>query len=597
MRASLSVSCTLIVWMCCSSPGAVGQNGSQPANRQTSSSQASAAAVVAATPATETAACLSSEVNTTLDTPTLNPVEAGANAVSGSVSKGSVGTVQLCSNGAPLGGPAQVDSTTGAFSVTGLAKMNAGEKIQAQFIEKKDANDVFGMASSELVVGSCLKSASASGTAPTLSVSVDASNVATFSGTGTAKGIIRICVNNVQNGSTVTVGPDGKFSGGTNSFKVSLGDKIVAQSLSADTPPQYGLLSNEVVLGNVAVGGQESNKAVLILIGGVEYSGYSAQSQTTNGFLSMFYRGPASHGFSGWGRIRLTSAPQAATNGVVSVISNPTGLTTYDYSNVGQVLDYVFGPQYQIRKSNWSIVGGLGATTPLSSQNAPVTFVAPPPGTVECTELVSRFSAANGYNPALTLNTATTPTTCLAGAYTDIAFANQDRSNFFLKYGAGLRATYPWTFGNCNGTSGSNCSKAYSALDVTLGQDSSVTGGYLRGVVFKLDGTLPIPTGSSSWLYLFGSSYVRLQSNQNLPPLILQTPPTTVTVPSPTVIVLPLRQPNRDYYRIGVGLNISQLWCKAFGSGCSTSTNTQNSGSTTTTTPATKPTTKTKSSS
>jgi hypothetical protein len=88
-----------------------------------------------------------------------------------------------------------------------------------------------------------------------------------------------------------------------------------------------------------------------------------------------------------------------------------------------------------------------------------------------------------------------------------------------------------------------------------------------------------------------------LQSNQNLPPLILQTPPTTVTVPSPTVIVLPLRQPNRDYYRIGVGLNINQLWCKAFGSGCSTSTNTQNSGSTTTTTPATKPTTKTKSSS
>ena len=493
MRASLAVSCTLIVWICCSSLGAAGQNGSQPANpSQTSSSQASASAAT---------------------------------------------------NG---NSPA---------------------------------------ATSE----SCAKEASTTGTAPTLSISTDSSNLTTYSGTvsGATSGTVRICVNDTPNGETRTVGSDGTFSSGTGGFQAKIGDQVVAQVVNSGNPPTYGPVSSSIAV---------KSTALLVLIGGVEYSGYSAQSQTTNGFLSMFYRGPVVKGFSGWGRIRLTSAPQAATNGVVSVISNPTGLTTYDYSNVGQVLDYVFGPEKQIA-ANWSIVGGIGATTPLSSQNAPVTFVAPPPGTVECTELVSRFSGANGYNPALTLNTATNPTTCLAGGYTDIAFANQDRSNFFLKYGAGLRTTYPWTFGSCNGASGSNCSKAYAALDLTLGQDSSVTGGYLRGVVFKLDGTLPIPTGNSSWLYLFGSSYVRLQSNQNLPPLILQTPPTTVTVPSPTVIVLPLRQPNRDYYRIGVGLNISQLWCKAFGSGCSTNTNTQNSGSNTTTTPATKPTTKTKSSS
>jgi hypothetical protein len=409
---------------------------------------------------------------------------------------------------------------------------------------------------------SCAKDAGTAGTAPTLSITTDAGNMTRYSGTipNATSGTIRICVNDVPNGETRLVGTDGTFSSGTASFESNVGDKIVAQSvITSGGSTTYGTLSNELVV---------KSPAVLIMIGGVEYSGYSAQSQTTNGFLNMFYRGPVSkHGFSGWGRIRLTSAPQAATNGVVSVISNPTGLTTYDYSNVGQVFDYVFGPEWQIGK-NWSIVGGVGATTPLSSQNAPVTFVAPAAGTVECTELVSRFSAANGYSPSLALNTATTPTTCLAGGYTDIAFANQDRTNFFLKYGAGLRTTYPWTFGTCNGTSGS-CSTAYAALDISLGQDASVTGGYLRGVVFKLDGLLPIPTGSSSWLYLFGSSYIRLQSNQNLPPLILQTPATTVAVPSPTVIVLPLRQPNRDYYRIGVGLNINQLWCKLSSSGCS----------------------------
>jgi hypothetical protein len=110
-------------------------------------------------------------------------------------------------------------------------------------------------------------------------------------------------------------------------------------------------------------------------------------------------------------------------------------------------------------------------------------------------------------------------------------------------------------------------------VDVTMGQDASVTGGYLHGVVFKVDAILPIPTGSgSSWLYLFGSTYIRLQTNQNLSPLVLQTPPTPITVPSPTVFVLPLRQPNRDYFRLGVGLNINQLWCKAFASSCPTTT-------------------------
>jgi hypothetical protein len=427
---------------------------------------------------------------------------------------------------------------------------------------------------------SCSKEASTTGTAPTLSITTDAGNMTRYSGVvaNATSGTIRICVNNIPNGETRIVKSDGTFNSGTASFQSNIGDEVVAQSVVASgSSPTYGPLSNKLVV---------KSPAVLIIIGGAEYSGYSAQSQTTNGFLSMFYRGPVTKGFSGWGRIRLTSAPQAATNGVVSVISNPTGLTTYDYSNVGQVFDYVFGPEKQIGK-NWSIVAGVGATTPLSSQNAPVTFVAPAPGTVECTELVSRFSAANGYNPALTLNTAPNPTTCLAGGYTNIAFANQDRSNFFLKYGAGLRTTYPWTFGTCDGTSGS-CSTAYAALDASLGQDASVSGGYLRGVVFKLDGVLPIPTGSSSWLYLFGSSYIRLQSNQNLPPLILQTPATTVTVPSPTVIVLPLRQPNRDYYRIGVGLNINQLWCKVFGSGCSG--NAQGAASTPATTPP-KPTT------
>src|SRR4029077_7583707 len=128
--------------------------------------------------------------------------------------------------------------------------------------------------------------------------------------------------------------------------------------------------------------------------------------------------------------------------------------------------------------TNWSFIAGLGATTPLSSQDTPITFVAPAPGTFECTELVRRFSSPE-YYPSLSLNTATNPTTCLAGGYTNLAFSNQDRSSFLLKYGAGFRTTYPFKFADCNGGKDAKCAPADAALDITFGQDASITRGYL----------------------------------------------------------------------------------------------------------------------
>ena len=343
---------------------------------------------------------------------------------------------------------------------------------------------------------------------------------------------------------------------------------------SAAASKEPGLPTTTRGAGSAPSNSSESdpNQPVSILIGGVEYSGYSAQSQTTNPFLNIFYRGPVTDvgrfGLSGWGRIRLTSAPQPATNGVVSVIANPTGLTTHDYSNVGQVLDYVFGPSLRLTpkdsRGSWSLIAGFGATTPLSSENSSVSYVVPNRSTQECMELVSRFSAAQGYQPYLSADP--TGKTCLQGGYSDIAFANQDRSSFLLKYGAGFRTAYP--FGNCGSASGKQCTPAYAALDATVGQDESVTGGSLHRAVFKLDGILPIPIKDYSWLYLFGSTYLRLEKNLNQPPLLLATPSSPLTLPNPSVIVLPLRQPDRDYYRMGVGLNINQLWCTVYGSSC-----------------------------
>lgn len=563
-------------------------------------------------PATPVAKCPNESVNMGLASATLDPIETTSTSVAGKVQGVTTGQIQVCVAGKPLGDPVPVtvDNSNSTFTVNvpkGTTLTN-GQTVVAQYISPSTngGSNTYGPAldANSVLVGSCKLDALKSGVVPILSVSQpDGQGMVTLKGKATsdasgkavsvAKGTtVRICVNDVpdESAKSLPIGTDGTFDGGTITLKVQANAQIVAQTVIPSTlstpgaPPTYGPLSPIVsVSSNLVVGSvQQSGKPFTILIGGVEYAGYSSQAQTTDAFVNIFYRGPETKsGWSGWGRVRLTSTPSATTNGIGTYIANPTGLTSYSYQNVGQALDYVFGPSWKIPGSkHMYIIGGFGATTPLSSQDAPVTFVAPPPGTLECSTLVNRFSVKNGYNPGLSLNTAPSASTCLAGGYTDIAFTNQDRSNFLLKYGAGVRATYP-LFGP----------NAWSSVDVTLGQDASVSGGYLHGVVFKVDAILPIPTGSaSSWLYLFGSTYIRLQSNQNLSPLVLQTPPTPISVPSPTVFVLPLRQPNRDYFRLGVGLNINQLWCKAFGSNCGSSspdtTTTSGSSAADTTTPA-----------
>jgi hypothetical protein len=141
--------------------------------------------------------------------------------------------------------------------------------------------------------------------------------------------------------------------------------------------------------------------------------------------------------------------------------------------------------------------------------------------------------------------------------YNYIAFTNQDRSNFLAKYSAGIRLTHYYPAkGQMVAHSGS--------IDLGFGQDESITGGALRGAVFKIDGIYPLPFGKLSFIYVFGSASMRLSGNQNYAPLILTVPQgnTTPTIPSANVTVLSLKQPDRDFYRIGFGLDILDIFSK-----------------------------------
>ncbi len=384
-------------------------------------------------------------------------------------------------------------------------------------------------------------------------------------------------------------------------------------------------------------------------IGGVEWSGYSSQTMTTNGFLSFSGRtryvwshqkvstnpaeSPSAFGVALWLRVRLLSAPTPSANGVSfsSTLADPTGsITTTQLSNVGQAVDYVGG--FELRLHQWndttvctkenadsstnkcngktdlgdptsksatriSLILGGGATTPLPANTVVDTFNAPPVNSPQCQAFANLYPPSSGV-AGVYLNTNTTPTTCLMNPLdkTDpknpagrpinyVSFTNQDRTNFYPKYGAGFRLTRVFN------ASGPNSKPYAGSLDLTIGQDQSNSGGRWWGPVMRADGVWPIALGSSSLLYVFGSAAMRTANNKTYPPIILTTPASgsSPMVPGPDVTVLALQVPARDFYRIGLGLNLLDIFCKLKGANscpAGSGANSAGTGPTTNPTPA-----------
>jgi hypothetical protein len=334
-----------------------------------------------------------------------------------------------------------------------------------------------------------------------------------------------------------------------------------------------------------------------MLIGGIEQSDLSAQNTVTQGFYDLFLRRPKdSQWASIWFRSRYLGAPSSSsTQNVVAAASNPTGtLTASNLPQSVNAVDYTLGLQFDgfqrsstgIRRFTYSPVVGFGATTPLSATTTVSGFAVPQYGTNECTQLHQRFVIAYGYNPPLPPsgvydssgdigcvvqpNPRSTATNPLPGTQiTDIAFSNEDRSSFLLKWGTGVRVIDRYA-PNCSSTDG--CPRLVA--DFTVGQDQAITRGEWRHFIFKADAIIPI---MSTGFYFFATSANRFEKNMTLSPLILSpvtvnsstasactSSSSTVCVPSPNVFVLPYKQPDRDFYSIGVGIDLVKVFTKLF---------------------------------
>lgn len=196
------------------------------------------------------------------------------------------------------------------------------------------------------------------------------------------------------------------------------------------------------------------------------------------------------------------------------------------------------------QKFSLSFIAGLGFTTPTDPKDDILKFKIPDQKTIEGlpkelqnTADVKRLVELKGLG------------------YDNVALIPDDRDRFFRQYFAGLRIQ-AFFFNRYN----MPLQRFPAQFDFSIGQNEYVSGGRLRGQVFRLDGYFPLPFDNLQYINLYGTALLRLSRVRAGTPLIL-APVLDAQgnadnkFPAANTAVLPVHQFDRDYYKIGVGFD------------------------------------------
>ena len=240
-----------------------------------------------------------------------------------------------------------------------------------------------------------------------------------------------------------------------------------------------------------------------------------------------------------WGDVRIGSAPQQISTGIGTFATNfVENAANLKVNEVAQAVEIFAGAEYRIagnpallpsfdrqtkQKFSLSLVAGFGVTTPLNPKDTIQVFKVSPD--------------VPGLPPE-------------AAGKDFIAFVSSDRDRFFRQYYAGFR--FSTMFFNRHNIP---MQRFPAMLDVMYGQNEYVTGGRLRGGVFRIDGYFPLPYEDLKFINLFCTAMLRPGRTQITQPMILQSAPADTVIPAPNALVVAVPQFKRDYYRIGAGID------------------------------------------
>jgi len=311
-----------------------------------------------------------------------------------------------------------------------------------------------------------------------------------------------------------------------------------------------------------------------------------------------------------WLNPRVASAPETASTALTSVSSASSLTQPIGAQTIGQItqtfefqagLEYyvikpwngaLFGSGHSWAKTSLSLILGGGTLTPFNSISTASEYGLN-------NNLGKQFNQSVTANPNQNLSqiypvlagalcnfgftgssTVTCPTPPVTGIKT-AAFVFPNRSRFYRDYYGGFRIRTFYFSGSCqtqpNGLAAGPCRSANvypGTFDVRLGQDETVTGGFLRGVVLTLTGSYPLP-GTDGTVRIFGSSYLRLHKNANTTALVMVPSQSFTSLDDPSVVVQQIRPSDQDYYRLGLGVDLVPLIRKWYTASQSTTTTTK----------------------
>lgn len=291
---------------------------------------------------------------------------------------------------------------------------------------------------------------------------------------------------------------------------------------------------------------------------GFEQSGASSAQHDQTFFLDLYFSNPFPflkqkvHDKTGphlraWGNVRVTSVPQQVKSSVGEFAKNfYDNVKDIKVNEVAQAVEFLAGLDYRLstlkisdnRLYTMGFIFGFGAITPINPKSSLEIFKISP-------ELKENIKY-KGYD---------------FSEKEYIAFVKPTRDRFFRQYFLGFRFKTLFE----PETKGGNVYKRSPAiLDLTLGMNDSVTGGRLdiKDLVLRVDGFYPLKVGRVN-IYLFGTALLKTTHTKFEETLILEPAPSDIKpFPASNLIFINDEELDRDYYRIGIGVDLSGLFTK-----------------------------------
>jgi hypothetical protein len=282
-----------------------------------------------------------------------------------------------------------------------------------------------------------------------------------------------------------------------------------------------------------------------------------------------------------WGQIRLASTPDqiAAASVFPTSLVNQVGRSTSSIDLV-QSFDFLAGLEGRLKSANGNflslipgirqrthfyLAGGGGAINPLNARKETAQiFTIPAINSPQRDDFIARYG--------------TPPTTTPAKEF--VGLVPLDRDRFLRQWYAGIRLK---TF-YCDNQECTKFKNNFPAIfDFMFGQNEAVTGGRFKyslpdptdstksirknSYVLRFDAFYPFPIREANFLYFYGSALMKIGAGgvriQN--PIFLENPGSEIKITDPRVYIPPANlqerfQPNRDYYKIGIGVNLTELF-------------------------------------